>query len=346
MYIGGIKNTHTTPYHPMGNVITERFNRTLLPMLRCLNQDQKQDWKSHLVSMTHAYNSTVHDSTGQSPFYLMFGRQPRLAVDVLFKLHGQEHHTGYQGYVKKLKDSLEQAYRAASAAVAKASQKGKELYDLRVRGSNPVIGDRVLVKNLGLKGKHKLADKWESTIYIVVDRPNKDIPVFTIEPVSGDGRKRNIHRNLLLPISLPLDMADSATAEEDQSSASQECVTDRCTEASDSDEEFDWENGSQAQGRILSHQGGEDMMEIESVSGSIQSGNESFCLDQSSLASGDVYAPDRVEEGVAEVEDQPVSEVDEVVGEEQVYSRPRRNRRPPDRYSNFSQSLVLKSNTT
>ncbi len=88
------------------------------------------------------------------------------------------------------------------------------------------------------------------------------------------------------------------------------------------------------------------MMEIESVSGSIQSGNESFCLDQSSLASGDVYAPDRVEEGVAEVEDQPVSEVDEVVGEEQVYSRPRRNRRPPDRYSNFSQSLVLKSNTT
>ncbi len=138
MYIGGIKNTHTTPYHPMGNVITERFNRTLLPMLRCLNQDQKQDWKSHLVSMTHAYNSTVHDSTGQSSFYLMFGRQPRLAVDVLFKLHGQEHYTGYQGYVRKVKDSLEQAYRAASAAVSKASQKGKVFYDLARRCGGPI----------------------------------------------------------------------------------------------------------------------------------------------------------------------------------------------------------------
>ncbi len=87
--LAGIKKTHTTPYHPMGNGITEKFNRTLLQMLRCLNPDQKQDWKSHLVSTTHAYNSTVHDSTGYSPFYLMFVGQPRLAVDVLFKLHGR-----------------------------------------------------------------------------------------------------------------------------------------------------------------------------------------------------------------------------------------------------------------
>ncbi len=57
-----------------------------------------------------------------------------------------------------------------------------------------------------------------------------------------------------------------------------------------------------------------DMMEIESVSGSVQSWDESFSLDQLSLASCDVSAPDRVEEVVAEVEDQPVAEVDE--GEE------------------------------
>ncbi len=89
-----------------------------------------------------------------------------------------------------------------------------------------MTGDRVLVKNLGLKGKHKLSGKWESTIYIVVDRPHKDNPVFSTEPISTDDRKRNVRRNLLHPISLLLDMPNSATDEEDQPSAPREYVTD------------------------------------------------------------------------------------------------------------------------
>ena len=77
----GMKKTRTTPYHPMGNGMVERFNRTLLNMLGTLQDDKKADWKSHLFTLTHAYNAATHDSTGFSPFYLMFGCHPRLAVD-------------------------------------------------------------------------------------------------------------------------------------------------------------------------------------------------------------------------------------------------------------------------
>ena len=59
----GIQKTRTTPYHPQGNLSTEAFNRTLLTMLRTLEEDQKADWKSHVGSLVQAYNSTVHHTT-------------------------------------------------------------------------------------------------------------------------------------------------------------------------------------------------------------------------------------------------------------------------------------------
>ena len=50
-------------------------------MLGTLTPDQKKDWKSHLLTMCHAYISTQHSVTGFSPYYLMFGRHPRLPID-------------------------------------------------------------------------------------------------------------------------------------------------------------------------------------------------------------------------------------------------------------------------
>lgn len=74
--ITGISKSRTTPYHPMGNGITERFNRTLISMLGTLDLEQKHNWKKYIYPLVHAYNSTIHDSTGFSPYFLMFGREP------------------------------------------------------------------------------------------------------------------------------------------------------------------------------------------------------------------------------------------------------------------------------
>ena len=72
-----------------------------------------------------------------------------------------------------LKKRLDFAYKMASKEARRHGRRHKKAYDLKVRESQLRPGDSVLLRNLGLKGKNKLADKWEKDVYLVVDQPNK-----------------------------------------------------------------------------------------------------------------------------------------------------------------------------
>nr|ATA66769.1 Pol, env [Haliotis discus hannai] len=201
-----IDKSRTTPYHPMGNGMCERFNRTLCNMLGTLDPDSKKNWKAHVGPLVHAYNCTRHETTSLSPFFLMFGRPPRLPVDLAFGLDiDPGTFRSRLDYTRSLKERLKHAYDIASSSARKAQSKQKTYYDHRARAATVEPGDRVLVKVVAFDGRHKLADKWEEDVYVVLDQPTPSIPVYVVGKENGEGKKKTLHRNLLLPVgSLPL----------------------------------------------------------------------------------------------------------------------------------------------
>ncbi|XP_027861115.1 uncharacterized protein LOC114136907 [Xiphophorus couchianus] len=196
--ITGIQKIRTTPYHPRGNPV-ERFNRTLLNMLGTLQKEDKIHWKDFVKPLVHAYNCTRNDVTGYSPYELMFGRQPRLPVDLAFGLPVSEKpSTSHSQYVEKLKSHLKESYKIATENAEKVMWKNKLRFDKQVTAAELSVGDRVLVRNVKLRGKHKLADRWESDVYIIQKKAGT-LPVYTVKPEGKDRPIRTLHRDLLLP---------------------------------------------------------------------------------------------------------------------------------------------------
>ena len=131
-----VQKMQTSPYHPQTNGQCERFNSTLINMLGTLPKEKKSEWKNHVGTLVHAYNCTQNLATGFSPYYLMFGRQPRLLVDVALGLAPctiTESNTSK--FVQKLREQNKWAQEKAETFQAKEAKRHKHNYDKKGRAA-------------------------------------------------------------------------------------------------------------------------------------------------------------------------------------------------------------------
>ena len=195
--IYGIAKSRTTTYHPEGNGQCERFNRTLHDRLRTLPPEKKRKWPEHLPELVYAYNSTPHSSTGYSPHYLFFGRDPVLPVDHLLGLDPDVEGVGeVSEWITEHHKRLTQAFQKASERTEKEALRRRELRNAKASNTDLPVGARVFLRNRRVVGRNKIQDAWDPEPHRVVKRLATDSRelVTDVAPDNNQDRTAEMHQ--------------------------------------------------------------------------------------------------------------------------------------------------------
>ena len=185
-----INKTRSTAYHPEGNGQIENLHKTLKSMLKARVEDDPQNWDEHLDYCMMAFRSSVHSSTGHTPFELMFGREMRIPLDVMMG-GAEDNERNYTEFVSDLQSSLETAYRDVRESLQVAQRRQKDGYDKGVKHMVFQPGDLVLRYTPQLKPgeANKFHRQWEGP-FEVVERVT-DV-TYQVKKVRGHCRRSQV----------------------------------------------------------------------------------------------------------------------------------------------------------
>ena len=185
----GFKKVNTTAYHPHTDGLVERYNRTLKAMLAKTVTEGGKDWDEKILYVLFAYRASMQHSTQESPFFLLYGRDPRLPTEAVLSPPTTRSLMALREYRAGLHSRMSNAWELARGMVKKAQSRQKQQYDRRCRPPNFAEGDKVfLLKPAEQTGElQKLARPYHGPYRIItmdtntasirrVDRP-EDSPV-------------------------------------------------------------------------------------------------------------------------------------------------------------------------
>ena len=166
-----INKTRTTSYHPAGNGQVENFNRTLKSLLKVRVTENTNTWDEYLGACLMAYRSSIHKSTGYTPFHLMFGRETRMPLDIMLGEQIDEEEESYGEFATELKEKLTEAYRQTSKNLQVAQCRQKAYYNQDATNKVYKPGDKVFLYTPQLKvGEAAKFHRFWSGPYIIQEK--------------------------------------------------------------------------------------------------------------------------------------------------------------------------------
>ncbi|KAJ8280789.1 hypothetical protein GJAV_G00058990 [Gymnothorax javanicus] len=223
----GMRKSRTTPYHPQGNGQCERFNRTLHNLPRVLPPEKKRKWAEYLPEVVYAYNTTEHQSTGYSPYFLLFGRAPCTPLDLTLGREEEQFSGGVSEWVLGHQKRLRMAYDQAGTHMRRAAEARRQYQGLPTKDAQLHPGQLVYIRNRQAAGRNKIQDHWLPTPHQIVSQLSPNRPVYIVRPVDGSRPPRNVNR-----VELRL-CAPGANCTEDRQTCMEQ-DTDSCDEGSES----------------------------------------------------------------------------------------------------------------
>ena len=138
----GTRKIFTSPYHPQTDGFVERFNRTICRDLSAYVAFHERDWDEHLPMACFRYNTSVHDSTGLTPFKAVFGVEAFDFDNEVGVRMRQDDRTEAGG---RLDERLAELHRSLLSAGFAARRRAEKQYNKLVAECQYEVGDRVLV---------------------------------------------------------------------------------------------------------------------------------------------------------------------------------------------------------
>ena len=171
----GIDKVYTTPLHPEGDGVVERQMRTFKTMIAALTHGVPANWVQHLDALALAYNSTVHESTKEVPFFLWFGRAPPpllpLQAEALFTPHAPPYKDTdvLAAYRADMWAKLQRTNAIVLANSLAAWSQAKARHDAATHQEHWQVGDLCwlqVVKYTAAHASRKLASHWDGPFVI------------------------------------------------------------------------------------------------------------------------------------------------------------------------------------
>ena len=81
----GIDHIFSAPYHPQSNGKLEFFYKYLKPTLKKLCEKNPENWDKYINQVLANYHVTPHLATAETPFFLVYGRDPNLQLHQLLE---------------------------------------------------------------------------------------------------------------------------------------------------------------------------------------------------------------------------------------------------------------------
>lgn len=145
-----IKKTRTSPKNPKANGQVERFNRTLISMIKSYLRGEQTNWDLNLGCLAGAYRATQNESTGLTPNLLLFGRELRMPSDILRDIScdfKEEYSKNCGAHAIKIRERLQKAHQVARRHLASNAKRRKDHYDLKSNFTEYKNFDRVWYLN-------------------------------------------------------------------------------------------------------------------------------------------------------------------------------------------------------
>ena len=165
---------HTTAYHPATNGKAERINQMLKTALSMI--ENNKDWKNFLPGIQQAYNTAYHSVIDTTPYFIMFGHNPRLPLHLILNAVKEpyeiikekgESTPDMRKCVDQLVQRIQKSYECVIKAQAKESQR-RLRYITKRKVPGYQVGDKVLVYDFR-PTRHKLLQKWNGP-YDILER--------------------------------------------------------------------------------------------------------------------------------------------------------------------------------